>query len=126
MGFIKQLSHVCFFTRDLTKVKKFYIDVLKFKISHKFINKSTKEEYGLYINCGKNTFIEVFKTKRKIYNYKNFFFHICFNVDNIKNLQKELKKLNKKTSKLIYGKTDRILQFKTFDHDGNLIEFHEK
>lgn len=123
---IKQLSHICFFTNDLNKVKKFYINILKFKISHKFINKTTKEEYGLYINCGNKTFLEVFKIKKKLNLDRNFTFHVCFNVNDIKNLQKKISKINKKTTKLVYGKTDKILQFKTFDYEGNLIEFHQQ
>ena len=58
---IKKLSHVCLSTKSLKKVKDFYIGVLKFKISHEFINDNNKT-YGYFIHAGDKTFIEFFLT----------------------------------------------------------------
>ena len=55
---IKTLSHISLSSSNLEKVKKFYIDILKFKIVHKFINPKTNFEYGIFIFCGNNTLLE--------------------------------------------------------------------
>ena len=62
---IKTLSHISLSSSNLEKVKKFYIDILKFKIVHKFINPKTNFEYGIFIFCGNNTLLEFFTIKKK-------------------------------------------------------------
>ena len=62
---IKQLSHISISTKNIKYVIKFYVKILGFKISHKFINKKNKELYGLFIYCGNRTFIEFFKDKKR-------------------------------------------------------------
>ena len=109
---IKNLSHISLTSNSLEKFKKFYVKKLRLKIVHEFRNEKN-ELYGYFLSSKKNTFIEVFKTKKKI-NFKNkynHFKHICFEVSDIK-------KFNKKTFNNKYkikGKTDRILQFFTKD-----------
>jgi len=121
---IKNLSHISLTSNSLEKVKKFYVNKLHLKIVHEFRNEKN-ELYGYFLSSNKNTFIEVFKTIKKI-NFKNkdnHFKHICFEVSDIK-------KFNKKTFnnkyKIKRGKTDRILQFFTKDLEGNIIEFHQR
>ena len=121
---IKNLSHISLTSNSLEKFKKFYVKKLRLKIVHEFRNEKN-ELYGYFLSSNKNTFIEVFKTIKKI-NFKNkdnHFKHICFEVSDIK-------KFNKKTFnnkyKINRGKTDRILQFFTKDLEGNIIEFHQR
>ena len=62
---LEQLSHISLSSRNLQNVIDFYINILGFKVSHKFINKKNNELYGLFIHCGKKTFIEFFKDNKK-------------------------------------------------------------
>ena len=62
---IRSLSHISLSSSNLEKVKKFYIDILNFKIVHKFINPKTNFEYGIFIFCGNNTLLEFFYDKEK-------------------------------------------------------------
>ena len=121
---LKQLSHLSLTSRNLQNVINFYINILGFKVSHKFINKKNNELYGLFIFCGKKTFIEFFKDKKNNKNINSSFRHLCFEVKKIKLLAKKLKKFDKKI-KVKRGKTDNVLQFTTKDFDKNIIEFHE-
>mgnify|MGYP001469928398 CR=1 FL=1 len=121
---LKQLSHISLTSRNLQNVINFYINILGFKVSHKFINKKNNELYGLFIFCGKKTFIEFFKDKKNNKNINSSFRHLCFEVKKIKLLAKKLKKFDKKI-KVKRGKTDNVLQFTTKDFDKNIIEFHE-
>ncbi len=119
---IKQISHISLKTHSINNVINFYIKILGFKISHKFINKK-KEIYGLFIYCGNRTLLEFFlnNTKKKI---NSPIKHICFEVKKIRQLAKKLKKFDKNI-KVKRGKTDYVLQFMTQDFDKNFIEFHE-
>jgi catechol 2,3-dioxygenase-like lactoylglutathione lyase family enzyme len=119
---IRQISHISLKTHSINNVINFYIKILGFKISHKFINKK-KEIYGLFIYCGNRTLLEFFlnNTKKKI---NSPIEHICFEVKKIRQLAKKLKKFDKNI-KVKRGKTDYVLQFMTQDFDKNLIEFHE-
>jgi catechol-2,3-dioxygenase len=121
---IQNLSHISLLTNSLEKVKNFYIKKLKLKIIHEFRNEKS-ELYGLFINANKSTFLEFFLTKKKINfsNRKNHFRHICFEVNDIKKLNKTITKNKKKLSR---GKTDNILQFFTKDFEGNVVEFHQR
>ena len=120
---IKQLSHISISTKNIKYVIKFYVKILGFKISHKFINKKNKELYGLFIYCGNSTFLEFFKDKKKKGRNSNFR-HMCFEVKKIYSLAKKLKKFDK-LIEIKRGKTDNVLQFMTKDLENNLIEFHE-
>ena len=120
---IKQLSHISISTKNIQHVIKFYVKILGFKISHKFINKKNKELYGLFIYCGNIKFIDFFKEKKKKSRNSNFR-HMCFEVKKIHLLAKKLKKFDK-LIEIKRGKTDNVLQFMTKDLENNLIEFHE-
>ena len=63
---IKQLSHISLSTKNINKVIDFYIKVLGFKISHRFINPKNNTLYGLFIYCGNKTFLEFLITKKII------------------------------------------------------------
>ena len=119
---ISQLSHVCFYTNNLIKVKKFYIDILNFKIVHLFHNPETNQDYGYFIKVGKKTYLEFLYSKKKI--NKKSLNHICFQTSQIYKLKKKLNKFFPDL-KITRGKTDNILQFWVEDFEGNKIEFHQ-
>ena len=121
---VKKLSHVCLSTLDLKKVHDFYINELNFKISHEFKN-SKKELYGYFINAGNNTFIEFFLSNKINKSKNNVFRHLCFEVNDLKKIFQKFKKKDPKL-KIKIGKTDKIKQFFVKDHEGNIIEFHER
>ena len=120
---IKQISHISLSTKKIENVTHFYVKILGFKIAHKFINPKNKNLYGLFIYCGNKTFLEFFNYKKKLTSGTKLR-HICFQVTNIKNIAKKLKKFDKKI-KIKRGKTDKVLQFMTRDFDNNIIEFHQ-
>ena len=123
MNFIKQLSHVSILSKDLKKVEKFYSQILKLKIIHKFINPKTKQVYGYFFRVGKNTMLEFFLTKNKSIKDSNIR-HFCFEVKNIKSISEKLKKKGFQLN-ISRGKTDKTLNFKIKDYENNIIEFHE-
>ena len=121
---IKNLSHISLMSNSLSKVKNFYVKKLGLKIVHEFRNENN-DLYGYFLSSKNNTFLEFFKTKKKINfsNRNNHFKHICFEVSNLKYLNK--KKFNNKFA-IKRGKTDKILQFFTKDFEGNIVEFHQR
>ncbi len=120
---VKNLSHISLSSKSLKKVKKFYVDLLKFKIVHEFKNNKTNEIYGFFLYSGKNTYLEFFKSKNKRKS-GNVFRHLCFDVNNIKHIRKKLIFLSPSIIKR--GKTDKILQFFVKDFENNLVEFHQR
>ena len=62
---IKNLSHISLTSNSLEKFKKFYVKKLRLKIVHEFRNEKN-ELYGYFLSSNKNTFIEVFKTIKKL------------------------------------------------------------
>jgi len=121
---IKNLSHVSLMSNSLNKVKNFYVKKLGLKIIHEFRNEKN-ELYGYFLSSNKDTFLEIFKTKKKINfkNKKNNFKNLCFEVSDIKKFNKKI--FNNKY-KIYRGKTDKIPQFFTKDFEGNTIEFHQR
>lgn len=119
---IKRLSHISLNTSDLSKVIKFYVEILNFKILHKFVNKDNFV-YGLFLYCGSKTCLEFFLGPSPKAAEKRLR-HFCFEVNSIKSIAKKLKKIDKKI-KVTRGKTDNVLQFMTKDFENNILEFHE-
>jgi len=120
---IVRLSHISLYSNSLRKVKKFYCEFLNLKVSHYFKN-SKNEEYGLFLNTNKDTFIEFFLSKKRrkkgsVYN------HLCFSVKNIVQVRKKLIKNKVDCSSLKLGKSDKVLQFTCKDLENNIIEFHQ-
>ena len=121
---ILNISHISLSTNSLKKVENFYVKKLKFKIVHKFINQKTGQTYGYFLKISKRNYLEFFLSKG---NYKKNlnkpYRHLCFDVDDIYKTKKMFKNNNIFIKR---GKTDNILQFFTKDHEGNLVEFHQK
>ncbi len=121
---IEQISHLCLLTKDLNLVKKFYLEIMGFSVSHTFTN-DENEVYGLFIEIGGGTFLEFFKNEDFHKNTNSSFQHLCFSVKNLDEIYHKLSKFDKNI-KIKFGKTDNIKQFFTKDLEGNIIEFHEK
>lgn len=120
---IESLSHISISSKNLKKVKRFYVDLLKLKIIHEFKNKKG-DLYGYFLYAKNKTFLEFFKSKDKIKNEKFRLRHICFQTKNIYKVKKKLSKFSK-TINIKRGKTDNVIQFFTKDFEGNTIEFHQ-
>tara|TARA_B100000965_G_C19439429_1_gene690160 strand:+ start:155 stop:547 length:393 start_codon:yes stop_codon:yes gene_type:complete len=122
---IKNLSHISLSSKSLFKVKKFYVDILRCKIIHKFINPKNGELYGYFLSSNNNTFLEFFKINKNIKKKRgNTFRHLCFEVTNIFKLRKKL--IKNSPSIIKRGKTDNILQFFVKDYENNIVEFHQR
>ena len=122
--YIKKLSHICLSTKNLKKVREFYVNILNFKIDHEFINEN-KQIYGYFINTGNNTYLEFFLSKTNINQKNSSLRHICFEVYDIEVFFKKIKK-KFPGIKLRVGKTDNIRQFFIKDYENNIIEFHQR
>jgi len=120
---INSLSHISLSSRDLKKVKRFYVDLLKLKIVHEFKNKKGGL-YGYFLYTNNSTFLEFFKSKKISNEKKVKLRHICFQTKNILQIKKKLFSFDK-SIKIKRGKTDNIKQFFTKDFEGNIIEFHQ-
>ena len=120
---IESLSHISISSKNLKKVKRFYVDLLKLKIIHEFKNKKG-DLYGYFLYSKNKTFLEFFKSKDNIKNEKFRLRHICFQTKNIYKVKKKLSKFSK-TINIKRGKTDNVIQFFTKDFEGNIIEFHQ-
>ena len=120
---VKNLSHISLSSKSLKKVKKFYVDLLKFKKIHEFKNPQTNEIYGFFLSSGNNTFLEFFKSRNKRKS-GNVFRHLCLEVRDIRKMRRKLILLSPSIIKR--GKTDKILQFFVKDYENNLVEFHQR
>lgn len=119
---IGHLSHACFTTSDLAATRRFYEDILKFKVVHEFRN-DRNETYGLYFGIGNSTFLEFFQGPALV-DPGNLFRHICVAVDDLRGLSEELLKAGFKCE-ISRGRTDRTLQAWISDPNGVKVEFHE-
>lgn len=120
MSSVKQLSHVCLGTPDLTRTIEFYKKMLGCEVAHEFRNPDG-ELYGAFLSCGNDSFLEFFKewAPRE---RGGAFRHVCFDVENI---EKMADSVNPRPE-IKRGRTDNILQFVFPDPDGNTIEIHQR
>ena len=117
-----QLSHVCFSALDLDTTEDFYVNILRFRVIHKFIN-NNGQIYGLIFDIGNSTFLEFFKSEH-IPNDSTIFRHFCITVSDIKVLVAQLNSKNL-SCEVVRGKTDNTLQTWVTDPNGIKIEFHQ-
>ena len=118
---IKQLAHVCIITRDLKKTVQFY-QALGLKPHFKFIK--DKKVFGYYLASGAGTFVEVFENKGLKKSDAGALRHICFLVDDLKKLEKQLTRKKIKHAEPKFA-VDQSWQMWTEDPNGVKIEFHE-
>jgi catechol 2,3-dioxygenase-like lactoylglutathione lyase family enzyme len=117
-----RLSHVCFSALDLDVTEDFYVDILRFRVIHKFIN-NDRQTYGLIFDIGNSTFLEFFKSDFSS-NDSTIFRHFCIAVSDIKLLVAQLNSKNL-SCEVTRGKTDNTLQTWVMDPNGIKIEFHQ-
>jgi catechol 2,3-dioxygenase-like lactoylglutathione lyase family enzyme len=118
---ILQLAHVCFGCRDLKKSIAFYHSMFNFEVVHEYRN-DVDELYGVFLGCGRNTFLELFKEQDDP-GRGGLFRHICFEVEDLNPLIAKFSENNIEFEQK-RSRSDATLQAFIFDPDGNKIEFH--
>ncbi|AVA26516.1 MULTISPECIES: VOC family protein [unclassified Rhizobium] len=78
---LRQLAHVCIFTRDLDKTRAFYRDVLGADTQFSFLRDG--KIFGFYVNCNGRTAIEVFEKSETSYSEHNQINHFCLEVEDM-------------------------------------------
>jgi len=115
------LAHACIDVRCLRESIVFYSKI-GLKTVYEFKDTSGKV-FGVYMKAGRGTFIEMFQVDIKL--IKKFkasdYFHLCFQVKNLKAAESSARKNRIKITKRIsWGKNGKLLFIK--DPDGNTIE----
>lgn len=115
------LGHLCFYTNNLEKMIKFYTNLFSSKVVHEFIN-DKGELYGVFIEIGNKTFIEIFNSNLKLSNDENNNFrHFSIEAKDLDMTLNHLANLDIKVD-VIIGKTDKTKQIHINDPDLNKIE----
>ena len=119
---IKQLAHICIFSKDLTITEKFYCQALKLRKVFNFIQKDII--IGFYLQISEKSYIEVFKNDAVNQNSVSPLQHICFETTDMNKLIEQIKAEGYEVTDKIMGE-DNSWQFWATDPDGVKIEFHE-
>ncbi len=115
------LGHLCFHTNNLEKMIDFYTTLFSSKVVHQFKNEKD-EVYGVCIEIGNKTYIELFNSELNLSNDSNQNFkHFSIEASNLEATLNHLSKLNIQ-SELVIGKTDKTKQVHISDPDLNKIE----
>ncbi len=129
---IRQLAHVCFFTKDAKKMIEFYSNQLELKIKFVMHDKSGRP-FGYYFECGQTTFIEVFDQTLAVKEWggqvgdlskEGQYRHLCFEVTGLAQLKKKFENRGIKVTEIKTG-LDHSWQAWIQDPDGNDIELME-
>ena len=118
---IKALAHVCIFSRDLERTRKFYCDGLGLSIKFKFIRQG--ELFGFYLRISDSQFIEVFHRDETPQGVPQIG-HICLETDDLEAMRKKLTEAGIETTEPKLG-SDHSWQMWLRDPDGTAIEFHQ-
>ncbi len=130
---IRQLAHVCLFTDDLDRMRRFYMDALGLSLAHTFVNPSSSETFGFYFGAGNQTFVEVFDRKgaQEMWGGDDpridrgtGFRHLCFEVKGMDAARSLLLSRGVHVSEPTPA-GDEAVQAWTADPDGNPVEFME-
>lgn len=78
---VRQVSHLCIFSKDLDASEKFWNGVLGMPITFRFSRKG--EPFGFYFTAGGMTNIEIFRNDRAAYADTNAVNHIALEVFDI-------------------------------------------
>jgi catechol 2,3-dioxygenase-like lactoylglutathione lyase family enzyme len=116
---IKQLAHLCIFTRDLSENARFYFDCLGLEKGFEFVKDG--ELFGYYIELGGNTFIEVFHGQPGEPGNIN---HLAIEVDDLDGLIERITSFGYECGEKKLG-GDFSWQAWVTDPDGVRIEFQE-
>lgn len=119
---MKQIAHVCFGTRDLSKTISFYKENFEAEIIHEFRN-AQDELYGVFLQIAGGFCLEFFNVQDEP-NAGNVFRHFCIEVDDINAAAEKFSSKGFKVE-VRRGRTDKTLQFWIQDSNGVQIEFQE-
>lgn len=119
---ISGLAHVCLNVMDLNRSLQYYMK-LGFKPKFQFTRNGSL--YGVYLQIGKNNFIEMFENKEMATPSVNTgLAHFCFATEDLDALITMLKKENIEYSQKKKG-CDNTWQIWLKDPDGNSFEVHQ-
>lgn len=118
---IKALAHVCIYSRDLERTRKFYCDGLGLVIKFRFMRQG--ELFGFYISISDSQFIEVFRRDEASQGMPQIG-HICLETDDLEGMRKKLTAAGIETTEPKLG-SDQSWQMWMHDPDGTAIEFHQ-
>ena len=78
---VRQIAHVCIFTRDLKATEDFWSGVLGLPVAFRFERNGAP--HGFYLAAGATTYIEVFERPASTYADTNNINHICLEVHSL-------------------------------------------
>lgn len=116
---IKQLAHICIHTEDLDATRRFYCDALGMRKGFDFIRDG--KPFGYYLQCGQQTFIEVFKGKPAEVGNIN---HLALQVEDMDALRHQIESQGYHVGPKKMG-ADQSWQCWLEDPNGTRIELHE-
>ncbi len=129
---IRRVAHLCFVTDDLNRLVKFYTEKLGLPV--KFTMKNDEGvDFGFYIDCGDDTFIELFDQALKVKQWGgvvrqlekgNQYSHLSLEVTALADYRQELVDKGVTVTEISQG-MDNSLQAWLKDPDGNDIELME-
>ncbi|MBD5779416.1 VOC family protein [Pelagicoccus sp. NFK12] len=129
---IKQLAHLCFFSENAEAMVSFYRDKLGLPIAFVMNNSEGGAPFGWYMECGKDTFIEIFDQEGAVKEWggelvalkegaASRYRHLCLETEDIEAARKELLGKGVEVTEIKMG-IDHSYQCWIKDVDGNAIE----
>ena len=122
MPLIKQIGHVCLGATDLKQSERFYCTALGLKKKFCFIRDG--KEFGLYLDLGNDTFIEIFEHKELEATGRHPLQHLCLEVADIERVIAALRAQGYEVSNKQLG-NDQSWQCWVTDPHGVRIEMHQ-
>ncbi len=120
---IRQTAHVCLVVNDLERAIHFYRDRLGFPVAFEF-RRPEGALCGVYLKIGRRTFLELFETKEPISRSGGAYRHTCFEVEDIAQTTRELRRRGVEVTEPKQG-TDQSWQAWFEDPEGNRFELHQ-
>ncbi|MCP4385649.1 MAG: VOC family protein [Hyphomicrobiales bacterium] len=78
---IKQLAHVCIFSKDLDATEQFFSDVLGMKKAFSFTRSG--DVFGFYLHAGGRSHVEVFYKPEAAFDEADQINHLCLEVEDL-------------------------------------------
>jgi len=122
MPLLKQIAHICLGATDLKKSEHFYCTTLGLKKKFRFLRDG--KEFGLYLDLGNNTFIEIFEQSALEPSARQPIQHVCLQVDDIEQVMTALRAHGYAVSDKQLG-ADHSWQCWVSDPHGVRIELHQ-
>ena len=124
---IKGLGHIAIRAKDIEETAKFYREVVGLKEAFRMYNAEGGALGTVYFYIASSQFIEIFPggSGEQSPNPNVGIKHICIEVDNIEDVQEELRSRGAPIDTEIKTGFSKCIQFWTHDPDGVRIEFME-